>query len=135
VNLDDVEIRADIRNVEAYHPNAKAIGLAACLNPETGVQYLLWYSVSGDLFLYETVAWQLCSQNLLEHVVTNEVEPGDDLELRLRVKDGVISVRRNGVEVLSHDDSASPLPPGTAGVVATAGITYFDDIVITTGSL
>ncbi|MFC1799927.1 hypothetical protein ACFL2Z_03345 [Candidatus Eisenbacteria bacterium] len=135
VELSDVEITADIRNVTAYHPTAKAVGLTACLDKSTGVQYLAWYTVAGDLWLYETIAWQLCAPNLLEQVVTNSIEPGEDIQLKMKVKDGLISVWLNGWKVLSHDDSASPLPAGTAGVVATSGVTYFDNIVITTGSL
>ena len=135
VDLDDVEIAADIRNVAAYHPTAKAVGLTACLNDATGVQYLAWYTVSGDLFLYETVAWQICAPYLLMHVVTNSIDVGQEIELKLGVRDGLISVWLNETKILSYDDSASPLPAGTAGVVATAGITYFDNIVITTGSM
>jgi hypothetical protein len=135
VNLDDVEITADIRNVAAYHPTAKAVGLTACLNEATGVQYLAWYTVGGDIWLYETIAWQLCAPNLLEQVVTNSIDVGQEIELKLKVKDGLISVWLNGWKVLSYDDSASPLPAGTAGVVATAGITYFDNVMITSGSM
>jgi len=135
VSLEDVSITADIRNVDAFHSSAKAVGLTACLNKATGVQYLAWYTVEGNLFLYETRGWLSCGPTYLEHVVTNSLDQGDKINLKLTVNAGLISVWLNGTEVLSYDDSASPLPAGSAGLVATAGVTYFDNIVITTGSM
>ena len=135
VYLDDMSVTADIRDTLAYHETAKAMGLSACLDPATGAQYMAWYTVDGIVFLYEPSSWLSCGPVFLAKTEIDPIEVGEEFQMSLSVKNGLIAIRVNGEEVLSYDDSASPLPPGTVGLVATAGITYFDNVVVTKGSL
>ena len=57
LSFTDVVVQADVRNVQALHPTAKAQGLTARVNAVTGTQYAVWYSVSGNVQLLKTSNW------------------------------------------------------------------------------
>jgi hypothetical protein len=87
------------------------------------------------MFLYRPSSWLTCGPVFLTKTEIDPVAAGEELRMSLSVSKGMISVRVNGEEVLTYDDTADPLPPGTVGLVATAGRTYFDNIVVTEGAL
>jgi len=122
-------IEADIRNVEAWHKTAKAMGLALRINETTGEQYLCWLTVSGDLFLYKTRSWTACGPGFLTKTKIDSIGEGDLFHLSFGVVGNTLSVSVNGMLQFTYTD-VNPLPAGSAGVVATAGITYFDNISV-----
>jgi len=125
----DGAIEARIRNVRAYHPTAKAMGLALRVNEATGVQYICWLTVAGDLFLYKTANWTTCGPTPLAHASLAPILEGDEFTLRFSAVGDSLCVQIGYNWCLVYVDPA-PLPAGSAGVLATAGITYFDDIYI-----
>lgn len=126
----DCAIEARIRNVRAYHTYAKAMGLALRVNEATGVQYLCWLTVAGDLFLYKTTNWTTCGPTYLAHKSVDPMSEGDEFTLRFSAVGNTLCVQIGYNWCLTYEDP-DPLPAGTAGVLATAGITDFDDIYIT----
>lgn len=126
----DGAIEARIRNVRAYHPTAKAMGLTLRVNEATGEQYVCWLTVSGDLFLYKAANWTTCGPTYLAHKSVDPIPEGEEFTLRFSAVGDSLCVQIGYYWHLSYVDP-DPLPAGSAGVLATAGITYFDDIYIT----
>lgn len=127
----DIVIEVEIRNMAAYHTTAKAMGLAACLDQSSGTQYLVWYTVAGDLFLYRTTGWLSCGPDPLAHVQTSPVPLGGTLRMDLSVVGDVLSVAIDDEVLISCQDPSGRLPGGGVGLVATAGVTYFDNVAVT----
>jgi hypothetical protein len=125
----DCAIEADFRNVAAYHTTAKAMGLALRVNESTGIQYICWLTVAGDLFIYETESWTACGPEFEAHASIDPIAEGQAFHLSFAAIGDSLCVRVNGALKLTYVDP-SPLPAGSAGVLATAGVTYFDSVYI-----
>ena len=123
-------IEADVRNVAAYHETAKAMGLAVRLDESSGTQYLAWYSVSGDLFLYKTSGWSSCGPEALVHLRTPAIQVGRSFRMGLSVVGDWLTIYVDGEALVSCRDTGPVLVGASVGVVATAGVTHFDNVLV-----
>ncbi len=131
--VENCSIEADIRNVAVYDgPTAKVMGLALRIDESSGEQYICWLTAAGDLYLYRAVEWTTCPP-IIAHTLVDSIAEGTEFHMSFSVLTDAygdsLCVRLNGELVLGHRESI-PLPGGTAGMLAGAGTTYFDNVSI-----